>query len=269
VTAEDASRLEEIRARDKARGYGHAGVTMTQSEADRRTLLRMLDAATADVEIWHEAHGDAARAASRQAEAAQDAAWGVADAWAFLATLRAVLATNGRLRRSLLDESAPAAGWAAAWQAADETVAQAVQDEPEAGGARTFQWGESVTWTGGGILVHLNLLGIDAADLELDRDDAEILGTMLLDAAGHGEDSTGELRAEELDDLTEQYLRHLRGQGAEPDLSSLPDGCRAKVEGQFATIRTLRALADRGPELPPLDQDPVAIRLGLVGKNGE
>ena len=107
--------------------------------------------------------------------------------------------------------------------------------------------------TNGQTLVHLNLLGNDAADLELDRDDAELLATMLLDAAGHSEDSDGELRTAELDELTEQYLRFLRGQGPEPDLSSLPDGCRAKVDGQFATIRTLRALADCGPELPPLD----------------
>ena len=122
--------------------------------------------------------------------------------------------------------------------------------------------GASITWTDGRILVHLNRDGRDAADLELDRDDAELLGTMLLDAAGHGEDSAGELRAEELDELTEQYLRHLRGQGPEPDLSALPDGCRAKARGQF---RIIRALADRSPALLPLEQDPVAIRLGLVG----
>lgn len=253
TTEEDATRLEEIRARDKARGYGHAGIIMTQSEADRRALLRMLDAATADVEIWHEAHRDAALTASRQAAAAQDAARGVADAWVFLATLRAALAANERARQSLLNEGAPPVELAAAWQTADDAVAQAVKDQPEADSVRTFQWGESVTWADGRTLVHLNLLGYDAADLELDRDDAELLATMLLDAAGHGEDSAGELRAEELDELTEQYLRFLRGQGPEPDLSSLPDGCRAKVEGQFATIRTLHALADCGPELPPLD----------------
>lgn len=183
MTAEDVGRLEEIRARDKARGYGHAGVTMTQSEADRRTLLRMLDTGTA--------------------------------------------------------------------------------------AAPVYAWGESITWTDGQILVHLNHDGDDAADLEVDRDDAELLATMLLDAAGRSEDSDGELRAPELDELTEQYLRFLRGQGPEPNLSSLPDGCRAKVEGQFATIRTLRALADRRPELLPLEQDPVAIRLGLVDETGE
>jgi hypothetical protein len=178
---EDATRLEEIRARDKARGYGHAGVTMTQSEADRRWLLRKLDAATADVETWHEAHRDAALTASRQADAAQSAARGVADAWAFLAVLHATLAANGRVRRSLLGEGAPAAGWASAWQAADETIARAVQDQPEADGVRKFQWGESVTRSDDQVLVHLNLLGNDAADLELDPENASLLAQMLND----------------------------------------------------------------------------------------
>ena len=38
--------LAEIRARDALKGNGHGGVTMTQAEADRRTLLRMLDKKT-------------------------------------------------------------------------------------------------------------------------------------------------------------------------------------------------------------------------------
>ena len=125
TTEEDATRLEEIRTRDKARGYGHAGITMTQSEADRRALLRMLDAATADAKTWHEAHRDAALTASRQADAAQSAARGVADAWVFLATLRAALAANERARQSLLNEGAPPVELAAAWQTADDAVAQA------------------------------------------------------------------------------------------------------------------------------------------------
>jgi len=36
--------LAEIRARDALKGHSPAGVTMTQAEADRRTLLRLLDA---------------------------------------------------------------------------------------------------------------------------------------------------------------------------------------------------------------------------------
>lgn len=37
--------LAEIRARDALKGHGPAGVTMTQAEADRRTLLALLDRA--------------------------------------------------------------------------------------------------------------------------------------------------------------------------------------------------------------------------------
>ncbi len=36
--------LAEIRARDALKSHSCAGVTMTQAEADRRTLLRLLDA---------------------------------------------------------------------------------------------------------------------------------------------------------------------------------------------------------------------------------
>jgi hypothetical protein len=63
------------------------------------------------------------------------------------------------------------------------------------------------------------------------------------------------------DDLIEQYLLFLRGRGPEPDTSMLPSDRRAKVIEQF---EILAAIADREPELPPLDDDPVAIRLGLV-----
>ena len=64
------------------------------------------------------------------------------------------------------------------------------------------------------------------------------------------------------DDLIEEYLRFLRGLGPEPDLSGLPSDRREVVLGQFEVVR---ALADLDPELPPLDQDPVARRLGLTG----
>lgn len=63
------------------------------------------------------------------------------------------------------------------------------------------------------------------------------------------------------DALIEEYQLHLRGQGPEPDLSDLPADRWEAVREDF---RIMRALADRGPELPPLEQDPVAIRLGLV-----
>jgi hypothetical protein len=64
-----------------------------------------------------------------------------------------------------------------------------------------------------------------------------------------------------VDDLIEQYVLFLRGLGPEPDLSVLPADRRAKVMEQFKIVA---ALADRDPELPPIEDDPVAMRLGLV-----
>lgn len=72
--------------------------------------------------------------------------------------------------------------------------------------------------------------------------------------------------SEELDDpndaLIEEHLQFLRGRGPRPDLSGLPSADREAITGQFEIVT---ALADRDPELPPLEQDPVALRLGLVG----
>jgi hypothetical protein len=65
-----------------------------------------------------------------------------------------------------------------------------------------------------------------------------------------------------IDDLIERYLLFLRGRGPEPDLSVLPADRRAKVTEQLEIVA---ALADRETELPPIEEDPVAIRLGLVG----
>lgn len=64
-------------------------------------------------------------------------------------------------------------------------------------------------------------------------------------------------------DLIEDYLRHLRGLGPQPDLSGLTPEQREAAAGQFEIVK---ALADRGPELPPLDRDPVALRLGLLAE---
>jgi hypothetical protein len=63
-------------------------------------------------------------------------------------------------------------------------------------------------------------------------------------------------------DLVEDYLLFLRGRGPEPDLSQLPADQRRRLREQFAIVS---ALADRVPALPPVDEDPVAIRLGLAG----
>lgn len=65
-----------------------------------------------------------------------------------------------------------------------------------------------------------------------------------------------------IDDLVERYLLFLRGRGPEPDLSGLPAERRADV---MAQLEIVAALADRDPELPPIEEDRVAIRLGLVG----
>ena len=64
------------------------------------------------------------------------------------------------------------------------------------------------------------------------------------------------------DALIEEYLLFLRGRGPEPGLSDLPPSRREEIREQFKIVK---ALTDRGPELPPLEQDPVARRLGLVG----
>lgn len=60
--------------------------------------------------------------------------------------------------------------------------------------------------------------------------------------------------------LIDEYLRFLRDHGPEPDLSQLSPEQRQVVVGQFEIVK---ALADRDAELPPLDRDPVARRLGL------
>lgn len=72
--------------------------------------------------------------------------------------------------------------------------------------------------------------------------------------------------AAEFDDLSselvDRYLLFLRGRGPEPELSQLSGDQRRRLRDQFAIVS---ALADRAPALPSLDNDPVAIRLGLTG----
>jgi len=62
-------------------------------------------------------------------------------------------------------------------------------------------------------------------------------------------------------DLVDSYLLYLRGRGPEPDTSQLSSDQRRRLREQFAIVA---ALADRAPQLPALDSDPVAIRLGLA-----
>jgi hypothetical protein len=68
-----------------------------------------------------------------------------------------------------------------------------------------------------------------------------------------------------IDDLIEQHVLFLRGRGPKPDLSALPTGRLARVMEQ---LKIVEALADRDPELPPIEDDPVAMRLGLVDGAG-
>ena len=64
------------------------------------------------------------------------------------------------------------------------------------------------------------------------------------------------------DELIDEYLWFLRDGGPEPDLGDLDD----ELSGAAASVlRVMEALVDAAPGSPPLEHDPVAIRLGLVG----
>lgn len=76
-----------------------------------------------------------------------------------------------------------------------------------------------------------------------------------------------EAQADDQDDaLIEAHLLFLRGRGPEPDLAVLPTDRREAITGQFEIVK---ALADRDPELPSLERDPVARRLGLVAAGSD
>ena len=66
----------------------------------------------------------------------------------------------------------------------------------------------------------------------------------------------------ETQELVEQYLLFLRGRGPEPPV---PEERRREVR---ALLDLVSALTESEPELPDLEQDPVAIRLGLVPGRG-
>ncbi len=61
-----------------------------------------------------------------------------------------------------------------------------------------------------------------------------------------------------IDDLIEQQLMFLREGGPQPDTDL------QGIEDAQALLRVIDALVDSSPPSPPLAQDPVAIRLGLV-----
>lgn len=66
--------------------------------------------------------------------------------------------------------------------------------------------------------------------------------------------------------LVDDQVRFVRGEGPEPDLSGLSDTDRSEM---IVVLNLVDALSDSRPLSPPLEEDPVAIRLGLLpGKPG-
>ena len=61
--------------------------------------------------------------------------------------------------------------------------------------------------------------------------------------------------------IVDDQLRFLHGEGPEPDVSGLSDDDRTEV---VELLQLMEALADSLPSSPPIEEDPVAIRLGLV-----
>ena len=70
-----------------------------------------------------------------------------------------------------------------------------------------------------------------------------------------------EMSEDQLDNLVDEQLRYLRGEGPRPDLSTLNDDEVSEVRKLFEIVD---ALADSLPATPEFEEDPVAIRLGLV-----
>ncbi|HEY9564104.1 MAG TPA: hypothetical protein VIR30_10080 [Nocardioides sp.] len=70
------------------------------------------------------------------------------------------------------------------------------------------------------------------------------------------------MNEDRLADFVDEHLRHLRGEGPAPDLTALDEAERAEVG---PLLELIDAMTDTLPASPPLADDPVAIRLGLVG----
>ena len=66
---------------------------------------------------------------------------------------------------------------------------------------------------------------------------------------------------DQLDDLVDRQLQYLRGKGPRPDLSSFDDDTASEV---MRLLEIVDALADSVPTSPKFEEDPVAVRLGLV-----
>lgn len=64
-----------------------------------------------------------------------------------------------------------------------------------------------------------------------------------------------------VDDFVDAQLLYLRGEGPRPDLGELTDAERAEV---LRLLDLVEALSDSAPASPPIEEDPVAIRLGIL-----
>jgi len=63
-------------------------------------------------------------------------------------------------------------------------------------------------------------------------------------------------------ELVDEFLRYLRGRGPRPQLEKLPRDERAEFEDLF---HLLEVIVDTDEvEVPPIEEDPVAVRLGLL-----
>lgn len=68
-------------------------------------------------------------------------------------------------------------------------------------------------------------------------------------------------------ELVDQFLRYLRGRGPRPSVDQFSDDERAEIEDLF---QLLEAIVDSDEvEVPPIDEDPVGLRLGLAGGENE
>jgi hypothetical protein len=72
-----------------------------------------------------------------------------------------------------------------------------------------------------------------------------------------------EMDDDRVGDLVDEQLRYLRGEGPKPDLTGLTDDERAHV---LDLLDLVDALADSLPASPPIEEDPVAVRLGLADR---
>ena len=74
-------------------------------------------------------------------------------------------------------------------------------------------------------------------------------------------DHTDEAVCEQIGELIEQHLEHLRRDGPPVDLDALPSEIAAKAE---PLLMVVDMLTDLGPPATPIEHDLVAIRLGIT-----